>query len=138
MVDELTLGTSSLSLWPLYNTLLEFFNCLNFSWIIFQGDAGSSLLAIPNYSTNPADEVEQYYSANVQGYGFNASHYSMEELIHRKHDHELVSDPNSVYFHIDSQTMGLGGYDSWSPNVDDEFLIKPRNGLEVKVRFALI
>ena len=26
--------------------------------------------------------------------------------------------------HVDSRSAGVGGYDSWSPNVDEEFRIK--------------
>jgi hypothetical protein len=62
----------------------------------------------------------------VHGWGFSASPYSLETLDEATHDHELRADPGGrVHVHFDSRTMGLGGYDSWSPNVDEAFLVMP-------------
>ena len=63
----------------------------------------------------------------VQGWGFSASRYSLETLEHTTHQHELLPDPDhKVHVHLDSRTMGLGGYDSWSPNVDEAYLVQPQ------------
>lgn len=62
----------------------------------------------------------------VHGWGFSASRYSLEALDAATHDHELRADPDGrVHVHFDCRTMGLGGYDSWSPNVDEAFLVAP-------------
>ncbi|RYH32345.1 hypothetical protein EON65_00770 [archaeon] len=111
------------------------------AWVMFENDVGSKIVMLPNCSHPPraVDTVERYYHTHVQGYGFNASRYSMAQLIEAKHDHELLADDTYVYVNIDSRMMGIGGYDSWSPNVDDEFLIKPgARPLEVKVRLYAI
>lgn len=70
--------------------------------------------------------ISQAVSA-VHGWGFSASPYSLETLDATKHDHELRPDGDGrVHVHFDSHTMGLGGYDSWSPNVDEVFLVQPQ------------
>lgn len=62
----------------------------------------------------------------VHGWGFSVSPYSMESLDATAHDHELTPDRDGrVHVHFDSRTMGLGGYDSWSPNVDEAFVVSP-------------
>lgn len=66
-------------------------------------------------------------SSPVKGWGFSASRFSLETLEHTKHNHELLADPDhKVHIHLDSRTMGLGGYDSWSPNVDEAYLVQPQ------------
>lgn len=63
----------------------------------------------------------------VHGWGFSASVYSLEMLDATTHNHELLpASDRRVHVHIDRLTMGLGGYDSWSPNVDDDFLVQPQ------------
>lgn len=69
----------------------------------------------------------------VHGWGFSASLHSLEDLEQATHDHELLPSNSSstrsdgrVHVHFDSRTMGLGGYDSWSPNVDEAFLVLPQ------------
>ncbi len=53
----------------------------------------------------------------------------MEELTKKKHEFELEGDKEGdeeiLYVHIDGRTMGVGGYDSWTPNVDVLNLIQP-------------
>jgi hypothetical protein len=74
----------------------------------------------------------------VKGYGFSASHYSLEELSAKKHDYELMNDEdNSVFVHIDSRTMGVGGYDSWTRSVDEEYLITPE-GKKMTTSFRFV
>lgn len=75
----------------------------------------------------------------ARGWGFNVSKYSLEMLESCTHNHELVSDEDDkLHVHVDRKHMGVGGYDSWSPNVDNEFLVN--NGgeltLEMGVMFA--
>lgn len=77
-------------------------------------------------------------AANV-GYGFNASIFSMEELNEKSHDFELLpASDKRIYVHLDSQTMGIGGYDSWSPNVDSSYLIKPNKDQPLITKMALV
>jgi hypothetical protein len=62
----------------------------------------------------------------VAGWGFNASRYSLEELDRCAHQHELRAHPDGrIFIHVDSHSMGVGGYDSWSPNVDEAYLVQP-------------
>ena len=57
-------------------------------------------------------------------YGFSVSNYSMEQLDATSHNHQLQSEVDGrVFVHVDGRHMGVGGYDSWSPNVDCEFTI---------------
>lgn len=49
---------------------------------------------------------------SVEGWGFSASVYSLETLQSTDHDHELTPDSDGrVHVHVDSHSMGLGGYD---------------------------
>lgn len=94
-------------------------------------------------------------TSHLKGWGFSASRYSLETLEKTKHNHELDhlnvdsdhGDDNNtsstagagvvgsesdkddgqccVHVHFDSHTMGIGGYDSWTPNVDSEYLVHP-------------
>jgi len=50
------------------------------------------------------------------------SRYNPSNLMSAKHTHELIKQPNlNVY--LDALHMGVGGDDSWSPSVHQEFLI---------------
>lgn len=73
------------------------------------------------------------------GYGFNVSNYSIETLEVTKHDFELGKD-DCVHVHIDGFMMGVGGYDSWTPNVDSQFLFQPDGvkGIETKCILSII
>jgi hypothetical protein len=62
---------------------------------------------------------------DVTGWGWNASVFSLEALETAEHDHELRQDADGkIHVHLDSRTMGVGGYDSWSPNVDKDKLVE--------------
>lgn len=70
------------------------------------------------------------------GWGFSASRYSLEALERTPHDFELQEDADRrVHVHLDSHMMGLGGFDSWSPNVESEFLLPRDRELVVDVTF---
>lgn len=60
---------------------------------------------------------------DYENWGWSASHFSTENLSRHSHDHELQDATGSVYFHMDSIMMGVGGFDSWSANVEPEFLV---------------
>ncbi len=51
---------------------------------------------------------------------FNVSRYSQQMLASARHTNELVAD-DCVYLNIDGYHMGVGGDDSWSPSVHEEF-----------------
>lgn len=51
------------------------------------------------------------------------SRYSQPVIAAAKHTHQLHED-NCIYVRIDSEHMGVGGDDSWSPSVHEEFLLK--------------
>ncbi|XP_027356698.1 uncharacterized protein LOC113866018 isoform X2 [Abrus precatorius] len=52
----------------------------------------------------------------------SASYYSTSELDRATHNEELV-EGDSIEIHLDHKHMGLGGDDSWSPCVHDQYLI---------------
>ncbi len=89
-------------------------------WVALSAvDNSSSLAALP--LTRTSAESATVVPTHV-GYGFSASRYSPETLESANHDHELRPESDRrVHVHLDSYTMGVAGYDSWSPNVDEEF-----------------
>ncbi|CAI9102953.1 OLC1v1001355C1 [Oldenlandia corymbosa var. corymbosa] len=52
----------------------------------------------------------------------NASYYSTAELEKATHNDELQKG-NKIEVHLDHKHMGLGGDDSWSPSVHEDFLV---------------
>ena len=65
--------------------------------------------------------------SSLRGWGWSASRYSLEVFHKAKHDYELEQlqrqqTADRIHVHMDCFHMGLAGYDSWSPNVDEEFL----------------
>lgn len=74
--------------------------------------------------SHPALAIVINPGGSATGYGFSVSEYSINELVSKKHEWELEKDEEGGNFvFIDSRMMGVGGYDSWTPNVDSEFLI---------------
>jgi len=55
----------------------------------------------------------------------NLSPYSWQTLAAAKHQHELNPDPQGWHLHLDAAHMGVGGDDSWSPTVHEEYLLPP-------------
>lgn len=55
---------------------------------------------------------------------FSSSFYSLETLDRGRHDAELHPD-SCIHLHLDAVHMGVGGDDSWSPTVHEEFLVPP-------------
>lgn len=59
-------------------------------------------------------------------FNFSAMPYTTEDLIQAKHSSELESYPRSfTSLNIDPFLMGVGGDDSWSTCVHDEYLLHP-------------
>ena len=89
------------------------------------------IIPIPNaISINSKTDPQ----GSCSGWGWSASLSSLETIKRTNHDHELVPDDNrQVHVHIDSFTMGLGGYDSWSPNVTEKYLFRNRDPVSVDV-----
>ncbi|KAK7317355.1 hypothetical protein RJT34_01507 [Clitoria ternatea] len=54
----------------------------------------------------------------------SASYYSTSELDRAAHNEELI-EGDSIEIHLDHKHMGLGGDDSWSPCVHDQYLLPP-------------
>ena len=42
-------------------------------------------------------------------------------------------DNRQIHVHVDSHSMGVGGYDSWSPNVLDEYVLHTSRAFSVAV-----
>jgi hypothetical protein len=55
----------------------------------------------------------------------NISPYSWQGLAAARHQHELNPDAAGWHMHLDAAHMGVGGDDSWSPTVHDEYLLPP-------------
>ncbi|HEY3415359.1 MAG TPA: glycoside hydrolase family 2 TIM barrel-domain containing protein, partial [Armatimonadota bacterium] len=54
----------------------------------------------------------------------DALHFSIDDLRQARHYYELTPRPE-VYLHLDARHMGVGGDTGWTPNVHEEYLIKP-------------
>ena len=50
------------------------------------------------------------------------SRYSQHAVAHAKHSNELIDD-HKIFVRLDGFHMGIGGDDSWSPSVHQEFLL---------------
>jgi hypothetical protein len=73
-------------------------------------------------------------SEEFSGWGWNASKFSLETLTSGTHDHLLREDSNKqIHIHIDRFTMGLGGCDSWTPNVSSNYLSTNQEPLSMDV-----
>ncbi|MDF7667194.1 beta-galactosidase [Orbaceae bacterium ESL0727] len=66
----------------------------------------------------------QLNTMTVTGYHFkfNINRYGTHELTEKSHRHLLVSN-GFAHVSIDAYHMGIGGDDSWTPNVHREFLL---------------
>ncbi|UJF17524.1 beta-galactosidase [Vibrio sp. SS-MA-C1-2] len=63
-------------------------------------------------------------SLSVKGqFHFSVSEYSIENLAEARHTNELVAEQH-LNLNIDGFHMGIGGDDSWSPSVHEEFLLE--------------
>ena len=68
--------------------------------------------------------------------------HSLEALDAASHTHELEAaldaGDGSVHVHVDHMHMGVGGDDSWTPNVHPEYLIEPGKPWSCGVHFAVL
>jgi beta-galactosidase len=64
----------------------------------------------------------------------NVQDYSQRALNDAKTSHSLVCG-EMTYIHVDLKQMGLGGDDSWSPRVHEEYQLKDKS---YRLRFSLI
>lgn len=57
----------------------------------------------------------------------NLSPYSMAQLHTAKHEYELslAMQQRGAFVMLDSEHMGVGGDDSWSPSVHEQYLVRP-------------
>ncbi|XP_077218158.1 glycoside hydrolase family 2 protein [Tasmannia lanceolata] len=79
-------------------------------WVAFQNSNGFGLFA-SMYGGSPPMQM-------------NASYYSTAELDRATHNEDLVKG-DDIEVHLDHKHMGVGGDDSWSPCVHDQYLIPP-------------
>ncbi|WON78403.1 beta-galactosidase [Serratia sp. UGAL515B_01] len=66
---------------------------------------------------------------NLQAEGhfhFSLSRYSLQQLMSCSHAHLLQEEPGT-WLNLDAQHMGVGGDDSWSPSVNEDFLLTARH-----------
>jgi hypothetical protein len=72
----------------------------------------------------------------IKNYSWSASKYSLETLEECSHEYDLwyqVYDKQSIHVNIDSMMTGLGGYDSWTPNIGQSYLIYPQSNMTVEM-----
>ncbi|KAK8919439.1 hypothetical protein KSP39_PZI021197 [Platanthera zijinensis] len=79
-------------------------------WVAFRNASGFGLFASA-YGASPPMQM-------------SASYYSAAELDRATHNEDLVRGKD-IEVHLDHKHMGLGGDDSWSPCVHDEYLVHP-------------
>lgn len=84
-------------------------------WITWKNSSGQTI------SSSLVGRTHQKTPAYCQ---FSSSLYSMEELDRKRHNHEL-QEGDSISVHMDVAHMGVGGDDSWSPSVHEEYLVQP-------------
>ena len=61
----------------------------------------------------------------------------MESLDSTTHDFQLEEEEDGrIHVHVDSRTMGITGYDSWTPHLSKEFQIP--SGEEYQTRILLV
>ena len=65
---------------------------------------------------------------SVKRWGFSASRHSLEQLEAAAHEHELEPSAEGIHVHVDSRSMGTGGFDSWSPNVESRYHVRAAAG----------
>lgn len=74
------------------------------------------------------------YSTTPLTWGWSASKYSLEHVEACTHNFRLLRDPDGdTHIILDRYCMGLGGYDSWSPNVREDYLVLVGGTLEGSV-----
>ncbi|XP_078442302.1 glycoside hydrolase family 2 protein [Wolffia australiana] len=79
-------------------------------WVAFLNGRGAGLFAAA-YKDSPPMQM-------------SASFYSTEELHRATHEEDLIRGEN-IEVHLDHKHMGLGGDDSWTPCVHEQYLIPP-------------
>lgn len=103
-------------------------------WVCLRDvSSGTGLMLIPTPTALPEAMGRLTRAEEVSGWGWSASRYSAEALEAAKHQHELSADKDKIFVHMDSVSMGLGGVDSWNPNVSPEFLIDTGALMETKL-----
>ncbi|XP_022139268.1 uncharacterized protein LOC111010223 isoform X2 [Momordica charantia] len=79
-------------------------------WVTFENKDGVGIYA-SIYRSSPPMQM-------------SASYYSTAELDRAVHNDDLVNG-DDIEVHLDHQHMGVGGDDSWSPCVHDDYLLSP-------------
>jgi len=96
------------------------------AWVALRTPAGAGLafLCTANSAPAPPPRVPGGPPALQL---FTASRHSWQELEAAHHQHELPARgaERALHVHLDAAHMGLGGDDSWSPCVHDEYLLAP-------------
>jgi hypothetical protein len=95
-------------------------------------DLGIAIYPLPDVS------VDYKQGPNTkQSWGWSVSKFSLQQLTECTHNYELLqSESEEIFFHLDRFMMGLGGYDSWSPNVQDDYLISSGKKFEASFIMA--
>jgi hypothetical protein len=104
-------------------------------WVSFrESAAGVGIMVLP--AVTVIDSEANSIKIDATRWGWNASRYSTEMLHQSKHEHELIPDRDKIHIHFDRFMMGIGGYDSWTPNVQPEFVIDEH--VPITTKFMLL
>ena len=88
-------------------------------WLRLQNAARScQLVAFPGRRASGTGAAEAIFEA------VNVSPYSVHSIDAASHGKDLECD-GRVHVHLDHRHIGVGGDDSWSPSVHDEYLVRP-------------
>lgn len=78
-------------------------------------------------------------SSAVRRWGFNVSKFSMESLDRTNHNFELQADSDeSIFVHVDSRSLGIGGDDSWTPHLPKDMKITADGKTRFETRLWLV
>lgn len=67
----------------------------------------------------------QLVALNNTSWQMNVSMYGVPSVAAAHHQHELVRDARHAHVHLDVAHIGVGGDDSWSPSVHEQYLVPP-------------
>jgi beta-galactosidase len=90
-----------------------------------QGVPGLLIAAASSSSSSSSSGGGSAGASGSSTLQMNLSPYSWQGLAAARHQHELNPDAAGWHMHLDAAHMGVGGDDSWSPTVHDEYLLPP-------------
>jgi len=96
-------------------------------WVgLSDSDRKKQIVAFPGSSRGTGVQSSMPQCAVCETFeAVNVSVYSLQNIDAASHCKDLSRSQGRVFVHLDHRHMGVGGDDSWSPSVHDEYLIAP-------------